>query len=290
MDEEQKEQQIETFTLDGTAIINHEIDAEALADSLIGLSDLIKKSNIVLNKDTDIYIKILPEFHKSSFELNYIVHFVGKILPLVPQVVQCVRSLITLKTFLKGEEPKEVERLPNGGVNIVNSENVSITISGNTFNLYTSPMVNNSLSKFAQKTLSNGIDKITLDSIKTDEDNQDDVGNLKTPTIITQETKNYIIEESAIRTEEESEDVTLQIITPSFKSGDKWRFYDVNSGDEFSAYIDDDDFLKKVGSSEYKFSPNVFMNAKMKTVLEKTKTRTKRTRYIVCVVEVFEQN
>ena len=279
------------MTLDGDAVVEHKIDAEAFANSLVCLNDLIKKSNIVLNKNSDVSVKVLARFHESSFKYEYILDFAGKIAPLMPHLIQCIRNLIMLKSFLHGKPPKEMAPMPDGNMNIVNSDNVSITVSGNTINLYTSQQVENSLRKLTEKLLRNGIDKVSID---TDDAQQKLIEEKELegyPADITSDNKDFLISDDTTEQTEFEEDIVLQIVRVSFKHGEKWRFYDAENGDEFSAFIHDNEFIEGVSNSKYKFSRDTYIKAKMKTIIEKSKKKTKASwlRYITNVVEVFEQ-
>lgn len=93
-------------------------------------------------------------------------------------------------------------------------------------------------------------------------------------------------EEGMVLTDNESE-VILEVVGPMLDGSSKgWRFSEGDDGVEFSASVEDDDFLGKVKSREIKFENGTAVRAIVRTVQRKN-IRTVTERTIVEVLEVF---
>ena len=68
-------QQLDNFKVvyDGRDVINNEIEAKLLADSLMGVSESIEEANKILNpQNSAVFIKVKSNFNPGSFEVELI--------------------------------------------------------------------------------------------------------------------------------------------------------------------------------------------------------------------------
>ena len=83
-----------TLKFEGPAIRNHEMDITALANGLLAFQHTIEQANSALNgKRTLISVKIKGGFTEGSLETNIIVEYIGAFVPVVPDVINCVKEL-----------------------------------------------------------------------------------------------------------------------------------------------------------------------------------------------------
>lgn len=268
--------EIAILTLDGESIKNHEIDMHALAGVLDAFSDLVEKANHALNKGAEISFRVQGGFQEGSFKIQAVLDFIGSVLPVVPQVIQCIRSLIGLKFFLEGEKPQKIEKLPDGNFSIYNSPNSTMNVNTETVVLLQSSSVGGSLSRFVERALPNGAGTATLSGGEGSQD---------APQEITKDNKPYLLGPKEEELSPIEETLTLQVLSPNFKPGGLWRFYDAESGDEFSAHVEDEDFFNKVANAEYKFSSNTFLEGRVRTEFGKKKKHS-----VLEIDYIFEQD
>lgn len=267
------------LTFEGSAIQNHEMDISALANGLLAFQRTIEQANAVLNgKQTLIAVKVKGGFTEGSLKTNIIVEYIGAIVPVVPDIIRCVKDLVMFKKFLKGEPPQKIEPAGGGMLNVSNNHGSQITIGSVVLNLNNSAPVNTSLGNFFEP-LGSGVDAIGISTRSGSEEapSSVEVGadekKILTPAIEDQ------VEEAVTRRE-------LEILA-SQNDGKStgWRFYDLEEDVEFTASISDETFLDDVKNKKYSFQNGDRVNVKLNESMRFVSQRKRKTRTVIQVLE-----
>lgn len=145
-----------------------------------------------------------------------------------------IKDTIKIWLHLKGEPPKEIVTRNDHNVTIENRDGQVININKNVINIIADSKAGKAVEQFISKPLESGIAELSIKSPK-----------LKDETIINKNQATYFKQIGIETPLTESEvKMGLQIESPTFKEGNKWRFYDGQNS--FFADIQDENFLKKV--------------------------------------------
>lgn len=286
----------ETFSIQfsGKAFDNYDIPASALAQSLLALDGLAKRSaEAIYGKNSNTEIKVKAGFRQGSFIVDLIASqpdlvAVGTLIGIAANsvtikegVVNFIKEIIKLAKFAFGKkvEPKAI---------CENSKQVKITNQlgqTNVFNasvvcIYNQDRTRSQLSRLTQTLDQDGVESIRIFTNDSDETAE---------TINKQDRENLRYEEGIILTDNENE-VILEIVGPMTNGSKKgWRFSEGDNGIEFSANVEDTSFLEKVKSREISFENGTSISAIVRTV-QKKNIRTVTERTIVEVLEVFSSS
>ncbi len=268
-----------TLKFEGPAIRNHEMDITALANGLLAFQHTIEQANSALNgKRTLISVKIKGGFTEGSLETNIIVEYIGAFVPVVPDVINCVKELITFKKFLNGEPPKEVRPADEGGlVQISNNQGSQITINQVVVNLNNSGPVNTALGKLFDP-LGDGVDSIGIST-------SNEAGIPTSFVAVETEEKSMLTPAVEDQIEEQVSERELEILA-SQNDGKAlgWRFYDLEDDVEFTASIGDEHFLSDVMEKRYSFQNGDRIRAKLSETKRFVNQRKRTNRVILKVL------
>jgi len=230
-----------------------EIKANTLLVSLLGYVNLLEEVHSQLNipKKLNIYIN---KTEKGSFvvDLNLLLDTIDKIKTLlgdnislenIKTIVEISVALIFLKVFLKGEKPKEVKE-GNGKVIIINGDNNQLEIDKTVYQLAKED-------EFIDKSIIQIAEPIANDENIEGFEVKDETGNavkvnrenleyLKIPNPLFEERTRII----------EKEKVSLTVVKVVFADNRKWEF--LYEGNKISAYIKDEEFLKRLDEFSFK--------------------------------------
>lgn len=250
----------------------HTIEAVVLAESLIGLDQLAQKANSTINHGKiELAVNITGGFHEGSFEYTAILDFFGGVLPVVQNMVEVIKQIVEYRRFLGGQPPEAQEKLPDGRISITNHD-------GN-INVFQSCVVNigdsYNAARAVQKMfnpLAHGANKMELAS---------DTPN-STPVIATSEDRRALTEPKETPPEEEQREQVLEILTAQMDGkSDNWRFYSVEDDNEFTASIEDFEFLKSVRESKIAIVRNGHAYATVKTIKQRINNRARTVRTVL---------
>ena len=225
----------------------HQVSANVLISSLIGVSTILQEANNEINRDTvvDIKIKALAE---GSFEVHWIYAFVGTtVIPLMPSIITTGSDLLTiltgvldLKKHLKGEKPGQVTEI-SGGVEISNTRGNVIVVNKPTYNLYQRVGVQDALSKtfssLESDPMISSFEVLDESGGVLHKSQREDFGGMAQRDAVLEEGTRII-----------TEIATLHIFKLVFDSRHKWEFY--YKGNRISAFIADEAFFERVDSGE----------------------------------------
>nr|DAH90118.1 MAG TPA: hypothetical protein [Caudoviricetes sp.] len=278
----------ESFSIefDGPAFDGHDIPAAALAQSLLALDGLAKRSAQALyGSSTNSELRVKAGFKKGSFIIDLIIEqfqanplettaaavtVTGGVVGVLTGVIKMAKWAMGKKTkpLEEGDEQKEEIKVENefGQVNVFNV---------NVVNIYNNSRTQSQLSRLTQTLDLDGAESIKIIDPNAEQGEQEEV--------ITKSDRDILRhEEGIVLTDSESE-IILDVIGPMLNgSGKGWTFSDGEI--EFVAVVEDADFLKKVKNSEIQMVNGTTIRAIVRTVQKKNvRTRTERT-----VVEVLE--
>ncbi len=142
----------------------------------------------------------------------------------------------TIKTWLhlKGLPPKTIVPQNDNSVKIENHDGKVININNSVINIIADSRAGKAVEEFICKPLESGISELSIKSPKLKDE-------AKVEKYQATYFKQIGMEKPLIDTEVE---MGLQIESPTFKEGNKWRFFDGQNS--FMADIKDENFLKKV--------------------------------------------
>jgi hypothetical protein len=279
----------------GEAVDNGEIDVRELAPTLLAMGDLLQAVNDVLNNDkAQIAVKVRAT-RKGCFEVdmsivqsmidNILTYALAKkdeiaaandLMDLVLKVgsgvggaAGSVGGLIALLKFLRGRKPDKVKA--KGGQTV-------ITIEGNVFvaDPRAIELAQNIQVREQAKKLVSVLDHDGIDSIAARQpDGKEMVIEPKDKAAFA------IPEQEEQELSNQTREMTLQIISLSFKEDNKWR---VSDGSEpFTVLIEDEDFLRKIANDQVTFSKNDYLKCDVREKQVMTTKGLKMERSVISV-------
>lgn len=280
----------ETFSIQfcGDAFDGHDIPAAALAQSLLALDYLAKKSaEAIYGKNTESEIKVKAGFRQGSFIIDLVaqcqnnpavgVGVASGAVCVAGGVVKSLKVLVKLGKFAFGKKVKPGTVDSSNNVTITNEYGQVNQFNVNVVNIYNQSRTQSQLSRLTQTLDLDGAESIR---IYCDDDDQDD------EVISKEDRKFFRHEEGIVLTDNESE-VILEIVGPMTNGASKgWRFSEGQDGIDFVASVEDEDFLSDVKSRKIKFENGTGIRAVLRTVQRKN-IRTVTDRTIVEVKEVI---
>lgn len=281
----------ETFSIQfsGKAFDNHDIPASALAQSLLALDGLAKRTaEAVYGKGSNPEIKVKAGFRQGSFIVDLIakcendpvtaVSVAGGVVTVAGGVVAAIKGVLKLGKFSFGKKV-EVSDEPdtNGLVKVTNQIGQVNYFDLSVVNIYNQDRTRSQISRLTQTLDQEGADSIRIGTNDDDE---------TTEVIDKQDREFFRYEEGMVLTDNENE-VILEVVGPMVNGSAKgWRFGEGDDGIEFSANVEDAAFPDKVKSREIKFENGTAVRAIVRTVQRKN-IRTVTERTVVEVLEVF---
>ena len=270
-----------TINIDGGMARQHEIDAETLGNSLLGLKQLAERTNSTINgSKCKVSVKVKGGFVEGSFEYKVALDFFGAIVPAIPHVVESIKQVIQFKQFLGGSSPNKVEREPGGQTSRVenNSGNVAI-FQNSTIVIAETAAATKALKRFFTP-LDSGADSVTLSGGQEPE----------AVTTVTDEDKETFLNPPSDVYNIDDRERILEVLTAQMDGkADGWRFFDVDEEVEFSAGIADHNFLSAVNGGAYGFLRHKHAAATVRTVKQKVDGRMKTTRTIISITPLTEE-
>lgn len=269
----------ETFSIQfsGKAFDDHAIPAAALAQSLLALDGLAKRvSEVVYGKESNAEIKVKSGFRQGSFIVDLITVAAG-VTTIGLGVVEVIKSVVKAGKFLRGNKVKVDPRtVKDDQVEVSNGLGQTQTFNINVINIYNHERTQSQLSRLTQT-----LDQDGVDSIRLYTDEKDDTGE-----VITKDDREFFRHEEGIVLTDNEAEVILEVVGPMMNgSGKGWKFSEGDDGIEFTADVEDEDFLQDVRERKIKFENGTTIRAIVRTVQRKN-IRTTTDRTIVEVEEV----
>lgn len=268
----------ENFSIEfeGPAFEQHKISASALAQSLLALDGLARRSaEAAYGKDAEIDIKVKGGFRPGSFIIDMVVQHGEDILAAGASAVTILGGVIAVGKWARGKKVREVQKEENNSVRIENVTGDTYVFNQCAVSVYNNTRTMDQLSRLTQTLDSDGVD-----SVKFVADNSE-------PQVITRQDRVYFRqEEGLVLTDNEAESI-LEIVGPKLNGSPKdWTFSEGEDGIEFVADVEDEDFLAAVRDRKIVLENGTNIRAIVRTIQRK-KVRTRTDRTIVEVKELF---
>ncbi len=273
----------ESFSIEfgGKAFHQCKVPAAALAQSLLALDGLARKSSeAVYGTDCQTEVKIQADSNQGSFIVDLAIGCDEED-PLTnggSTAVRMILGVINLGKWACGKKVKVIEADPSKvDVKIENHEGQGIYHNRVAVNIYNLSRTQSQLSRLTQTLEIEGADTIKIVSLDKPSEQE---------TITKKERQFFRLEEGIVLTDNET-DVILEVIGPMLNGSSKgWRFSEGEGGLEFTASVEDEEFLRKIIRRELSLVSGMSIRASVRTAQRKT-VRTTTERTITEVKEIF---
>lgn len=259
----------------------HAIEATVLAESLYGLDQLAQKANSSINRGKiELSVKINGGFQEGSFEYTAVLDFFGSILPVAQNIVEVIKQVIEYRRFLGGHPPALQEKLPDdGGISVINHDGTVNVFQNCVVGIGDTYQATRAIQKLFSP-LANGANKVEIAG-----------GPLESaPAIATTEDRRALTEPDETQPEEEEQEQILEILTAQMDGkSDNWRFYSVEDDNEFTASVEDFEFLKSVRESRIAIIRNGHAYGTVKIVKQRINNRARTIRTVLKLIPFTPQ-
>jgi len=270
---------------DGPALKENNIDVKDLAPSLLALSETIEEANNILNRGrAKVALNIRASFKSGSFgvDLSLFQDVIDNVLRLFKNddiiaagallaflginIKGGVIGLIRVIKWMAGRKISSIQLKKNGKA-LIQIDDDKIETEKEVIDLLESHKVRKSLEKAIAVPLeTDGIESVTT---------TDDPNNKRRLVTIKKGDRQYFITpEEGEELEDKTYETHLQLISPVFQEGNKWKFTEGNG--PFRAEIKDQLFVNKVQDSSISFSSGDILIVKLRKrqYLEKGKIKS----------------
>lgn len=262
----------------GSKVELGQMDAYEVAASILAFSDFLGVICRQAYGEKASLNTSIKGFQQGSFLIDFLLQvtgITGSLMcgghPSPKDITELINGCINFYKHLKGLPPSKLEK---------NGEKYSVTnnygqinyFSGDIVNIISNPKAGLSVQGYIKKQLeSDGIESMEITTSHQ----------LEPITIDKAESSYFIPINTDAPFHEYEHKMTLSIISPVFKDGNKWKFSDGNNS--FFAVIEDEDFLRKVREGKARFGSGDFVDVDVK-VQQINSFNTLKTNYIIVKV------
>lgn len=274
----------------GDGLARGSMDVRDLAPALLAVADSCTRANELLNgTDCRVSVRVEAEFRRGSFTVglallqlvsaNSTAAFVAQandILRLLGYVKTGTLGALGIIKSLRGQKPTNVTPLPNGMVSYT-FNNCTFNVPAGALQLATDPVIREHLAKTMAPLEREDIDSFSCGDQDGEEETvgRADLASFTVPDI--RDEPPYL-ESEAI--------VALQIITPQFDRGLKWRLG--NDSMRLTATMDDKKFEERINSG-CRFGKGDILKVRIKTSAWRTAAGLTTDNAIVEVLDHVER-
>lgn len=253
---------------DGPALVDNEISAKQLANALMGFDTLFSEADHLLNSGkTEARLNVKASFKTGSFKIDLssasnlidrardlLLHDdTGAILTAEAIITMVFSGLWGLVKWAKGRKIERWE-LKDGKV-ICYIGDQYFEAEKEAYELFRKQEIRQALEEAIAKPL--------------EKDGVDSFGVIVNKQVIATATKSegafFLCPEPALEELQDQETVVhLNLVSPSFQEGDKWRVSDGTSA--FYAAINDCEFIKKMLRNEVEFGASTTLKVRLRTI------------------------
>ncbi len=275
-----------SIEFEGEAFERHEISASALAQSLLALDGLSQTaSDKVYGKNVTTEVKVKGGPRAGSFVIDLVVESF-KTHPLETfaagttvaiGLAQAIKGVIRLGKFVYGKRASPREPNTQGDSVLIQNDSGEVqSFNGCVVNIYNSAQTQVQLSRLTQTLDMEGASEIVVSSPDTSD-----------PVVITKKDRQYFSKEKGVVLTDNVSEIFLDVVCPMLNGSKKeWRFSEGDDGMEFSASVEDEEFLSSVKTGEISWASGTSILAAVRTVQSKN-VRTKTERTVLEVKGVF---
>lgn len=276
---------------DGPALLDNQMSAKQLANALMAFDTLLSEADRVLNGGkTETRLNVKASFKTGSFKIDFssfsnvvdrlkdalLAEETAAILNAHAIVGLTLGALFALKKWLDGRRIERLE-LNDGRVKVwvgdkfLEVERKAITL-----------FENHLIQKALQEAVAEPLNREGVDSFGVIVD-----GKVITD-VSKDEAHSFIATDiSEVELQDQTVEKHLNLISPSFREGDKWRVSDGISS--FFAEIRDNEFIEKMLKGEVEFGASNTLRVKLRTVQSQDETgKLSSKAYIEKVIDVIK--
>ncbi len=270
-----------TVTFDGGTASEHEIDVRTLANSLLAMKGAFEKMGVSkYGRQADVYMKVRGQFKATSFGVDLLMGCMAAVdaaKDTGPTLLASLVDLAQLTIWAKGEKVESrlaVDHSP-GALLATNKDGQQNIYQIATLNLYANSNIRYEMQQMVAPLEKGGVDHMKISSPDLPQD-----------TVIHKSDVPYFNLGQDGDDRESLTEMRLEIRTANFDGKpDRWRFYDGEN--DFSAAVEDTDFLEKVASKETRLASGDELLVLLKTVQSRPNKKLTTTRTVVEVREVI---
>lgn len=277
---------------DGPALAAHEMDVRELAPALLALADMIKAANHALHGEkSDVQVNVKGTFKGGSFgiDLTAVQTMYEQLSSLLagqgPTAAANLLAVLTalglvgsdgligLLKRLRGRKPVKIEFENNQIVLTVVEESVNerIMVDLETGKLWQDKTVRRSLHQVIKPLMQEGIDVFAAGRTATPE------------TVITKDESEWFeFDENAVELNSNLIEQVCLIESVTFKDDNKWK---LNNGQTFYAFMEDQEFLAKVGNGSVRFGKGDRLRVTMRIVQHERAGKIETSYHVVKVID-----
>ncbi|GAP66272.1 hypothetical protein MBSD_n1576 [Mizugakiibacter sediminis] len=229
----------------GTAVEAGAMDVYAAAANMVAFSDfVVAAAHGVFGEQTEVRAEVRA-FQRGSFATDLMFHLAGAAASVLATTSDTGRLLTTIKEalglyrFLHGQAPAKVEHTSDRSVHVTNNTGQVITINIESLAL----TLNSRAGEAVQTFVAGALDRPGMESVSVS-----DAQGAPLASVQQGEASYYrridtdqLLLENVVRQ-------ALMIEMPSFKDGNKWRFWDGQNSVPIA--IEDEAFLRRVDAGE----------------------------------------
>ncbi|MBE6441543.1 MAG: hypothetical protein E7022_04305 [Desulfovibrio desulfuricans] len=272
------QQEAFSISFNGPAFDGHDIPAAALAQSLLALDGLSRRAaETAYGKSAAIDVKVKAGFRPGSFLIDLIIEHPAETVCVGAGAVTILTGVIGLARWAFGKKVSVQQPAQDGAhVTVKNEAGATCVVLQGVVGMYASSRTQTQLSRLTQTLDMEGAESITVKGSSENNETQE---------IPRNDRKFFKQEEGLVITDNERE-VLLEVVGAMLNGSPVgWRFAESDDSDtslEFSANVEDENFLAEVKSGQHNFASGTTMLVTLRTVQRKVvRTHTERT-----VVEV----
>ena len=267
----------ENFSVEfsGPALEGHEISAAALAQSLLALDRLARRAaEAAYGRDADVSVKVKGKPRPGSFIIDLIIQHPGEALASGAAAVTILMGVIALGKWALGKKVEKLGEEPDGTVSIRNEAGNLGNVNIKVVHIYNQSRTLGDLSRLTQALDREGVESIAFTAPHGARES-----------ISKAERSCFRREEGLVLSDNEAL-MELEITGARFNgSPNGWIFNEGEDGREFTAKVEDEDFLQAVRDNRILIGNGTSVLAVIRTV-QKKQRRVLIERSIVEVLEV----
>lgn len=266
---------------DGPALAHNEMDVRELSPALLAFGELVERANEILNEDrAEISVRVRGSFQTGSFGIETVVDqsllssihdlFGGPQIRSAWDILEALavvggacsagrggyNGLLSLMRWLRGAEPDRIEILSNetGTVRVYRDEKY-LDVEWAVIQLYRDYQVRDALDRVVRRPL----ERSGVTSFATADSRREEIY----ASIRERERDWYAaFEPQRQMLGERYTDMTLQLVSPDFSKGNKWR---VSDGDHtLYVTLEDEAFNQRVQAGEESFRKGDILRARVR--------------------------